>query len=383
MQPLNFNYRDLFRAPRMAFSLQRIWIQFLGLSFGYVFYLIATYVAFILNGNSFNDVWQDFGLLPCLFAFSDSIAWYGWIVYGLGIVVLLAAFLLTNTAVARAAYMVTKGNHFYSWREAFTFSFRKSSSVLLTSFAIFILIACMVFGTFLLGLLGQIPYLGEIAIALFALVWFISALLMIYLFLACLTSLLLTPSIIATTDEDAFEVVFQTFSITWSQPWRLLIYEILIIFITVASFTILAFFGKRAVMLTNYFLCSFMGLDYITLSKNGLSLVQNSTAVADSIIHSVFHGFSDQIFFANKFIYHSTSNMALSGASYLYAFSLLCFGGWILSYGLSTFTIGHTLAYLVLRQKKDGENLLERKDKEEEDEENESPQTIIKNDSEK
>ena len=36
MKALQYNYRDLFRAPRLAFGIQRIWINGLGFLLGYV-----------------------------------------------------------------------------------------------------------------------------------------------------------------------------------------------------------------------------------------------------------------------------------------------------------------------------------------------------------
>ena len=63
------------------------------------------------------------------------------------------------------------------------------------------------------------------------------------------------------------------------------------------------------------------------------------------------------------------SGTAVVISSYLYALSLLFVAAWILSYALSTFTVGNTLTYLILRKNKDGENLLQRKDREEEEEE--------------
>jgi hypothetical protein len=65
MKAMHFNFKDLFRAPRLGFSLQRIWINGLGLLAGYIFYLVITYISFFASGYSFLEVWYTFGLLPC------------------------------------------------------------------------------------------------------------------------------------------------------------------------------------------------------------------------------------------------------------------------------------------------------------------------------
>ena len=64
-----------------------------------------------------------------------------------------------------------------------------------------------------------------------------------------------------------------------------------------------------------------------------------------------------------------TLSLSVVISSYLYASSLLFIAAWVLSYLLSTFTAGNMVSYLVIRQIKDGENLLERVDREEEEEE--------------
>ncbi len=371
MLVLRFDYRDLFRAPRLAFSAQRIWIQFLGMSVGYFIYVVLTYLAFLLNGNSLKDTWETFALVPCLFAASGTIAWYAWVVFFIAVVVLLVSFFIVNTAVARVTYMVAKGNHFYSSREGFRFALRKMGAILSTPASLVILLALIVLGSFILGLIGRIPYLGELFVGFFSLVWFVFALFVIYLGIVLIVSLFLTPSIIATTDEDAFEAVFQIFSITWGQPWRIIFYEAMAIILSILSTGVLAFFGKRAVVLTNVLLNSFMGNDYTVLSNNGQALVQNWVLAIEPVLKGVYQRFTPQIFFTNEFIYSPPDNFALTIASFLFALSLLCLGGCILAYGMSTLTIGNTLSYLVLRRKKDGENLLERRDKEEESEDTE------------
>ena len=40
MLQLKFDWRDVLKAPRLALSLQRMWIQLVGLSVGYIVYLV-------------------------------------------------------------------------------------------------------------------------------------------------------------------------------------------------------------------------------------------------------------------------------------------------------------------------------------------------------
>ncbi len=373
MLKLRFNYRDLFHAPRLAFSIQRIWIQFIGLVIGYAGYLIFTYLSYFLNNYSFDIVWKKYGLLPCLFASGEVFPWYSWVLFAIGSVWFLFAYLLTNTAVARAIYMTGKGNHFYSWREAFGFAFRKIWSILLTPVSIVVLIGLMILGSLIIGLLGKIPFVGEIGVSLFTIFWFIGALIMFFFALVVVVSILLVPGIIATTDEDAFEAVFQVFSVTWSQPCRFVFYQFISIVLAVVSFAVFAIAVKQAVMIMNGLFINFMGSDFMNLCNNGQAMVQSWTLMLQGTFESAFKELAPVIYFSHNFtlIPVADLNITVTISSFIYAISLLIIGGWVISYGLSTFTTGNTLLYLVLRKYKDDENLLEREDAEEEQEESE------------
>jgi len=373
MLKLRFNYRDLFNAPRLAFSIQRIWIQFIGLVIGYAGYLVLTYLSYFLNNYNFEIVWKKYGLLPCLFASGEVFPWYSWVLFAIGTVFLFFTYLVTNTAVARAVYMTSKGNHFYSWKEAFAFAFRKIWSVLLTPISIVILIGLMILGSFIIGLLGKIPYIGEIGLSLFTIFWFIGALIIFFFAIVVLVSILLVPGIIATTDEDAFEAVFQVFSVTWGQPCRLIFYQLISILLAIVSFIVFAIAVKQAITIMNVLFINFMGSDFVNLCNNGHAMIQNWTFMLQGLIDSAFNGISPYIYFSHNYSLIPTAdlNITVIISSYIYAISLLIIGGWVVSYGLSTFTTGNTLLYLVVRKFKDQENLLERKDSEEEDEQSE------------
>ena len=386
MLKLRFDFRDLFNAPRLAFSIQRIWIQFVGIVMGYAGYLILTYLSYFLNNYTFDVVWKKYGLLPCLFASGEAFPWYSWVLYAIGAVFLLFAYLVTNTAVARAVYMTSKGNHFYSWKESFAFAFRKMWSILLTPVSIIILIGLLILGSLIIGLLGKIPFVGEIGLSLFTVFWFIGALIIFFFAIVVLVSVLMVPGIIATTDEDAFEAVFQVFSVTWGQPVRLIFYQLISFFLSIVSLVVFAFAVKKAIVIMNGLFINFMGSDFINLSNNGQALVQNWTFMLQGIFESTIKELSPFIFYTHNYTLIPPADLSISViiSSYIYAISLLIIGGWVLSYGLSTFTTGNTLFYLVLIKFKDGENLLEREDAEEEEEieQNENDTEPVKEDTE-
>lgn len=375
MLTLNFTFRDLFRAPRLALSLQRMWIQLVGLGIGFVIYLVLMYAGYAVSGYSLANLWQQFGLGICIFSTGLSVNWYSWTFFILGHLVLLIAFLISSTAVARAVYMSAKGNHFYSWREAYNFAFHKAGSVIFTPVSLAILLGLMLLGGLLLGFLGRIPYVGEFGIALTIVFWFVGALLVLFFALALFVSFFLVPAIVATTDEDAFEAIFQTFSLVWSQPWRLLIFSVVNCILALFSLLVFTAIAKKALVWMNGLFAFSMGKDYVHLANNAQALLQNWLLSVQPLVERLLGNLHPWFFFARP--HHAVAAAELSGSSvafssYFFALGLLFILAWILSYGLVTFTVGQTLTYLVMRKHKDGENLLERKDREEETEEPES-----------
>ena len=369
MYQLHFDFRDIFRAPRFALSVQKMWTQFLGLLVGFVLYFLLAYASMLMAGYKLGDMWIRYGLLPCLFATGDVYPWYTWLVYSIGSILFLASLLISKTAVARAVYMQAKGNNFYTYREAYRFAFRKMWSVLLTPVSLIVLVGFMIAGFVLISLLGKIPFIGEIGISLFTFIWFVLALLLFFILIVIGISILLVPSIIATTDDDAFEAIFQAFSTTWKQPWRFVLYEAMSLLLSIFSIGILAVFVKESILIMNTIFGSFMGPDFINLANNGQGLVQSWLLMGQNIIDNIFQIFSQYVYFKNEFILIPSSELSVSVAisSYLYAFSLLFIGGWIAAYGLATFSSGNTMLFLAIKMKKDNVNLLERKDIEEQE----------------
>jgi hypothetical protein len=365
MASLRFDVRDLLRAPRLALSPQRLWIQLCGFAVGYAGYLLFTYLSFAAAGESIARVWARSGLLPCLYTAGVSAPWYSWAIWVLGSVFLVASYLVSATAVARSAYMVLKGNHFFTWREAYSFSLKKAGSVLLSPVSLAGLAFAFVVGAWVIGLLGRIPYVGELGLTLFTLVWLAAALFLFFLVIAIAVALLLAPSVIATTGEDAFEAVFQTFSTTWSQPWRLVFYQALSIVLAVVGFFALAFAVKTSLGIMNQLFAFSMGTKYTDIAMQAQALLQSWTLPFQDWLQAVFGPYANYITFTRSYLPVAGLQVTQTISAYLFSLSLLFAAGWVVSYLLATYAVGSMIGYVVIRKKKDDENLLERKEPEE------------------
>ena len=370
MNQMRFDIRDIFKSPRYALSLQRIWIQFLGLFVGYLGYLIFTYLSLIAARVGLSNGWKKYGLLPCIFPESPN--WYSVIIYLIGLIWLVAIYLITATAVSRATYMLVKGNHFYTWLNAVKFALKKTASILLSPVAIILIVVFFLAGGAVVGLLGRIPFVGEFGVTIFTFVWFFASLFVVFLVIIFGVALIQTPSIIATTNDDAFEAVFQSFSLVWSQPWRLVLYEAFSGALALAGLFILAFLSKKAYIVMDRLFSNVMGADFINIASHGMYLLNIWLFQSINWVNSLLGDSSGLVYFSREFIPLQLPHAYQYVAAFIFAIWVLIIGGFIFSYGVASFNIGNTLSYIILRKKKDDENLLERKDPEEEDEEEEN-----------
>jgi hypothetical protein len=364
---LRFDFSDVFRSARYSFSLRQLFTQVVAFVPGYVIYLFLAYSSLLFSGQSLSTVWARFGLFPCLFAAaraggqtpagSHSIP--AWILFGLGVAGLATAFLLANAAGGRLMYMKLCGNYSYSIREAYDFALHKLGAMVMTPLAIGIIVVVLGCGGLLVGLIGRIPYIGELTVTGFAWLWMLASLVIFVLLLMAGISFILTPSIVATTEEDAFEAIFQTASIIWSQPWRLLLYLSGVVLTATVGLVVSAFSAKRAFAIMDALFTVAMGTGYQNLSAQAQYLLQSWTTEAGNWLLSVVPSVTPYFFFSRL---HAPVELSpwFNVLAHIFAFSLLFSAVWVLAYPLSIINSGLTLTYLVLRKIKDDENLLER-----------------------
>jgi hypothetical protein len=170
-------------------------------------------------------------------------------------------------------------------------------------------------------------------------------------------SLFFAPAVVAAADADTFETIYQHFSIVWNQPWRIVVYEILLFglkLICVPIWAIFCLLGFSMVMLPIRHLLPtdmmfFMGNANAWLGK----LVQKIAALPFLDGFAVF----DTIAPSGEFSGFEMFFMQLT--SIFITLSLLFIIGLIIAYLFSIASVGNTIIYTILRRRVDGENLLE------------------------
>jgi hypothetical protein len=366
MTKFYFDLRDVFSAPRLALSGKKILVQFMGLLIGYLGFLVLSYVAFLSAGSSLSDTWQYHGLFPMSnFPF---VKWYSWVIFGLGGLFALVCWLLASAMVGKITYEQLKGDDFYSSKEALRFLKKNWAPVLLSPFSLLAFIAFLIVCGIIVGLLGKIPYVGEIGLGIFFIIpLFAVALFLAYVIFIFIFSLLLAPAIVAATKEDTFETIVQTFSVIWNQAWRYFLCTGLLGIMAKIGTFIFGYFTFGAVKLISFSCGIFMkdklgdvleeAFSYVTLPPNFLNYFSN-------IFPGIKFKFPMPVIGPGIYL-----NWSGEISAFLIGISLILIIFMVISYGLAILSSGQALTYIILRKKKDDENLLERKTEMEEEEE--------------
>ncbi|MFQ5584237.1 MAG: hypothetical protein ACE5GL_07365, partial [Calditrichia bacterium] len=342
---MHFNYKDFFKAPRIAFNLQTIWANGIGLLAGYAIYLILTYLSLLIDGQGFSDTRTTFGLLPC--GFAGPTGWIARFVASTGIAAFLAIFLFTNTAVCRMSAMALRRELLYSWKEAYGFAFRRWLSALGAMLIFFFMIAFFSIGALLIGLVGRLPVFGELGVFLLTIPHFLITILLIFILFVTTAGLFLVPAVIAVSDDDALGGVFQSFNLTFNQPVRFISYSLLTTLLQFSGMILLALLIKAAFLTFGKLLLTGMGSKFGNISDHGFYLLDKSLPVLKDWLQYLFHDFSDWIYLSHS---HFPGNLPLSQeiAAYIFMLSLLIIGGAVIAYGEAIRNSGMTLIYIIL-----------------------------------
>lgn len=381
MGPINlyFDVRDIFRAPRLALSGKKIWIFVVGNLAGYIAYWLFSYMSLMMAGVSFSEAINQYGLYPCLFGHEAE--WYAWVTYFIGVDAWIISVYLAATAVSRVTLKQLKGNDFFSAGDGWAYVKKHWHPVIFAPVSIILIVVFFLAFASLFGLTGKIPYIGEFLFAVPYLFYFFGSLFTIYTIFVFVVSLHYTPAIVGAYEEDTMGTVFQSYSITWSQPWRVIVYHIVLYFLLKISMAIFSFFWYAAYGLVKYvFGCEWlMGGKLTGILDYAVSLVCPGSACGATSCGSYYGGcFLDGLSACyNECLSFLTCSVPASGtlsgtesvAGVILAISLFLLGLALLSYGLSIISVAETIMFVIFKKKSDDDDLLSRKDEDELEEE--------------
>ena len=375
---LYYDYRDLFRSPRLALSGKKIWIFIVGNLIGFIAYWILSYASLIISGMSLQDSIDKYGMYPCLFGHEAPTA--AWIVYYFGISIWAIFIFFASTAVSRVTIKQLKGNDFFSSGDAWQYVYKHWHAIVFTPIAISIIIFFFVLFASIFALLGTVPFIGEFLFVLPYLVYFFGSIFTIYTLFVLGVSLLYTPSIVGVYEEDTMGSVFNSYSITIGHAWRIILYHLLLVTLLVLGLEIFSWFWMNAVHFINYvFGCDwFMGGKLTNISSYASSLVypewfQEFITDLRNEITSLFgfYYYLPNLFPDNYTVSASELSNTEMISGMILAVSYFIIGLSILSYGLSILSVGETLMFVIFKKKSDDDDLLLRKDEDELEDEDE------------
>jgi len=354
-----FDCRDVFRTGRLGFRGKKMMMHFLGLMLGYVIYEVLTYLSLISSGMV-KLFWQNYGLRPVFFVagkLTTSLPTATVIMMAIGAFIWVIIYYLFSTAVAKVSVEELRGDDFYSMKEAFKFAGKHWKSVYITMVALIGIFIFCLFWPSLMGLLDLIPgveqaaeHFGTPVTTFLTIPVYFIGLFMVLLIFAFLLGLFFIPPIVAVTGADPFETIYQLFSTIWNQPWRLVIYETLLIFVKILAFVVFAIFsvaGMLIAFLPSTFLAkqsSFYFADVIARSLTWIG--------AGSLIKSI-------PVLSEKATLGASMPWTLDVSTFFLSASLIMVVAIVLSYLLSMESCGYTILYVILRRKTNDENMLE------------------------
>ncbi|MEN8207687.1 MAG: hypothetical protein ABFR50_00395 [Candidatus Fermentibacteria bacterium] len=348
-EELTFTVKDIPACARYGFSARKIWIFFKTIVLAWVIWNFFLYLGFLAAGYDLASRWSQSRLLPL----PGSLFWADPVpvlLLAVGVVLIIYVFMRGSLMVSRVMFQQLRGDEFFSASDAA--SFAKGHSVPLISIPIMLVVTLLlIYGAGVLtGLISGIPAIGPAAASLLSLPLWGVMLLGVLTLLALLLSLRLLPAIAACTGGDSFESVFEVFSTLTSQSWRLGLYWLLSILITVLGVSAFLLFSSLAI--------SFLSLSVSAGSGNS-ELIAAFTSGPQMLAPEAlpfFAGLPGQ-----QGDVHALSGLAgllagISGTAILLI---------IISYFLSSCSSAWTLIYVVLKYRKDGEDLIDRANREE------------------
>lgn len=363
-----FDFRDIFLAPRAGLSGKKIWIASLGLLLAHLGYALFTYLARIATGMTLSGIWTTQGLWPVP-AFAQY-SWPGWSLQLIGLGFAVVVLMLAATAVSSLAYQQFKGDDFYSTGDAWSFARSRWIALMLAPMVIAGLLLFLAVAAMLLGLVGKIPLIGPAVVALHMPLAVFFAMIAAFSVLVFFTHFALGPAIIGTTAGDAMDVLVQLYSCAWSQPWRFLTYQFQLKLISVFSVHIMVIFVIGGLWISRWIIMPVMGSRFGQMLQIGYDFARfhcpvTSTTCAlarDNLgldLSSRFPALQqrclDTLFAADL----TGASGAVNAAGHIFGGVLFLIIIAVSSYFFATWFSGQTIIYLILRKRKDGEDLLE------------------------
>ncbi|HUO06698.1 MAG TPA: hypothetical protein VM008_00030 [Phycisphaerae bacterium] len=197
------------------------------------------------------------------------------------------------------------------------------------------------------GIVGAIPFIGEILLGIFFVMIIVVAFVMMLLLLGILGGFHLLYPTIAVEGSDAFDAMSRAFAYVYARPWRLFFYSVISLIYGVITFLFISFAIYLVLLLSHTFVgwgTSLLGFNhgwYSGIPK--LDTLWPMPEFSRLIAPTNWYAMSVTEFIGSLFL-HFWVYMLIT-----------CIGAYVMSYYFST----HTIIYLLLRRSVDGQAITE------------------------
>ena len=373
---LNFGISDLFFSPRLALSGKKIWTLTIGNLIGYLLYVTFSFLSYEISYQDFSKSVTDLGLFPFLFGKDLSIL--SWFVYVTGIILWIIFYLFSSTTLSKITLNQLRGNNSFPIINGIKFSLQNWKSIILSPFTILLLITLLFIIGIFFSVLKTIPIFGPISFSVLIPIYFLVALFILYSLFCFLSSILYTPSIVSCYEEDVIGTVFQSYSITWSQPWRIIFYNITSLVLMALGLEIMLWFFINAFNMVLFTFSYFMDETVINLIKVTYDFFASNESfkfilnLRDSITGFFTKNFFNLPSFIAEHTFTDIKNFSIFDcicATFLSTFLILIIL-FSISYAQSILIVSLTISFLIFKRLSDDDDIIKRLNQTENDEEN-------------
>jgi hypothetical protein len=302
--------------------------------------------------------WLFTGTAPMQWRPDNVNTWGGWlkmVIYRIAYLATLIALTVfsllvlafTGASISRLSALELAGHERIPLKDVFIFAGRRLWIFVKAPVAPFLIL--LIFGLLLAigGLIGAIPFVGEILLGMVFIVFLAVAFVLMLLLLGIIGGFNLLYPTIAVEGSDAFDAMSRSFAYVYARPWRLILYTVTALIYGVITFLFVSFAVYLILLLTHTFVgwgTSFFGAHYGWYSG---SLKLDTLWPMPRFMRLVM-----------PINWYAMSWTEYLGALFLHFWLFLLIttiGAYVISYYFSC----HTIMYLLLRRAVDGQSIRE------------------------
>lgn len=353
---LRYDFWDILKAPRIALSGKSLLAQARPLVYGYLCYLICSYLGMLLQGQSLDYSWQANGLLP--WPGHGLTRWYAHAVFAIGLLAAIGFYDYGNLTVAKLAFEELRGNYFFPRKAAAQDAFGNLLPMWVSGGLVLLLVVVLGLLQGVVSLVSLIPGIGTILYSiLYVVPFFLWSLFLVFLAFGLATSVLTLPAIIVAREKETFGATFYIYNVIWTQPLRWLGMTAMGLVLAKVGAFVLGYFFMRAIQLTNYLATLFGGEEIQNVLIAATNLLEPLRPIL-RFVTTLYPGSSIGYDFVSSTGTYATSGSE-SAAAMIIALGLIAILIVIISYGVNIITNSQLLAFLIVTYSEDKVKLTE------------------------